>query len=272
MFDEWHEECVRSPQYPAPEPGQDLWLRRTCQIARCLNLGWLFSTWSLSKLRDMLARKERVDIGRETPRQILKTRGVSWHASKTGDAGNVPDFAAKMAHVLDRHNNPPTDGRVVCVDEFGPLNLQPLGSWFPRRHLNRLCATHNRTQGVRHTFDAVDPATGQLYFRIRDRNRWIEFLAFPEFPRARRPQEDPYLILDNDAAHKHLEVREWHRRRGRVGVRAYLSFPVNPDRVRVRRNRRPHPPERPARRADPQLRHRFKGPAPGLPDLYFSTM
>ncbi|MFD4315044.1 hypothetical protein [Streptomyces sp. NPDC058548] len=27
--------------------------------------------------------------------------------------------------MLELYDAPPTDGRVVCVDEFGPLNLQP---------------------------------------------------------------------------------------------------------------------------------------------------
>ena len=97
-------------------------------------LGWPFSTWSLSKLRDVLVAARSSSISRETLRQILKEGGVSWQATKTWKASNDPDFAAKMARVLDLYDNPPADGRVVCVDEFGPLNLQPRAGrgWFPR--------------------------------------------------------------------------------------------------------------------------------------------
>ena len=30
-----------------------------------------------------------------------------------------------MSRILDLYDHPPADGRVVCVDEFGPLSLQP---------------------------------------------------------------------------------------------------------------------------------------------------
>jgi hypothetical protein len=30
-----------------------------------------------------------------------------------------------MHRILDLYDHPPADGRVICVDEFGPLNLLP---------------------------------------------------------------------------------------------------------------------------------------------------
>jgi hypothetical protein len=83
------------------------------------DLGWPFSTWSLSKLRDVLRINQIADISRETLRKILKDQGISWQATKTWKAGKDPEFAEKMARVLDLYDNPPEDGRVVCVDEFG---------------------------------------------------------------------------------------------------------------------------------------------------------
>jgi hypothetical protein len=50
--------------------------------------------------------------------------GFRWQATKTWKGSRDPDFAAKMARILDLYD-PPADGRVICVDEFGPLNLQP---------------------------------------------------------------------------------------------------------------------------------------------------
>ncbi|MFD8248474.1 IS630 family transposase [Nocardia sp. NPDC059691] len=116
-----------------------------------------------------------------------------------------------MARVLDLYDHPPADGRVVCVDELGPLNLQPRPGrgWFARRTPKRLRATYRRTHGVRHMFGALDLATGQLYYRIRDRKRWTEFLAFLKSLRARWPGEKLYLICDNYSVHKRREVRQW---------------------------------------------------------------
>ena len=55
----------------------------------------------------------------------------------------------------------PDGGRVICVDEFGPLNLQPRPGhgWFPRGRPARRRATYTRTGGVRHMFAALDLAS-----------------------------------------------------------------------------------------------------------------
>ncbi|MEV6432437.1 hypothetical protein [Nocardia sp. NPDC051463] len=99
---------------------------------------------SLSKLREVLRSNEIADISRETLRKILKAEAVSWQATKTWKASADPEFAAKLNRILDLYDHPPADGRVVCVDEFGPLNMQPCPSrgWFPRRNPKRLRATY----------------------------------------------------------------------------------------------------------------------------------
>ncbi|WP_245007924.1 IS630 family transposase [Nocardia nova] len=109
------------------------------------------------------------------------------------------------------YDHPPADGRVVCVDEFGPLNLQPRAGrgWYPTRRPKRLRATDHRTQGVRQLFGALDLAAGQFYYRIRDRKRWTEFRAFLQTLRARWPGEKLYVILDNYSPHKRREVLDW---------------------------------------------------------------
>jgi hypothetical protein len=65
---------------------------------------------------------------------------------------------------------------VICADEFGPLNLQPRPgrAWRPAGHPARLRATYHRTGGVRHMIAALDLATGQITYRIRQRKRWQE--------------------------------------------------------------------------------------------------
>jgi hypothetical protein len=99
---------------------------------------------SLSKLRDYLIDTGRVTtISIETVRRILHERGVTWQTSKTWEASNDPDFTAKMRRILDLYDHPPAGGRVVCVDEFGPLNLQPRPgkAWKPQGRPVRLRAT-----------------------------------------------------------------------------------------------------------------------------------
>jgi transposase len=188
---------------------------RICLIAKTVPCDWGItghSTWSLKTLAEHLAKaKVVVSISREHLRRILRAEGVSWQTTTTWKASNDPDFLAKMHRILALYDYAPHDGRVVCVDEFGPLNLQPRKgkSWRPQRSPARLRATYNRNDGVMHMLAALDLATGKICYRIRKRKRWMELLSFLKTLRARWPGERLYVIMDNFSPHKHPQVREW---------------------------------------------------------------
>ncbi|UGY94408.1 IS630 family transposase [Streptomyces gobiensis] len=97
------------------------------------------------------------------------------------------------------------------MDKFGPLSLQPRKgkAWRPRSSPRRLRATYNRRDGVMHMLAALDLATGKVYYRIRERKRWREFLALLKTLRARWPGEKLYVVLDNFSPHKQPNVRAW---------------------------------------------------------------
>jgi transposase len=171
-----------------------------------------FSTWSLAKLRDhLLAEGIVAELSRETLRRILHDGGISWQTTTTWKASPDPEFMAKMRRILDLYDHPPDDGRVICVDEFGPLNLLPRTgkAWRPRRRPRRQRATYHRYDGVMHMLAALDLATGRLFYRIRDRKRSKEFLEFLKVLRRRWPGEKLYLICDNFSPHRHPTVRAW---------------------------------------------------------------
>jgi len=98
-----------------------------CRVAKTppQQLGRPFTTWSLSKLAEYLAEHKSIAISVEPVRQILRAAGIRWQATKKWKASKDLDFTAKMTRVPDLYDHPPADGRVICVDEFGPLNLQP---------------------------------------------------------------------------------------------------------------------------------------------------
>lgn len=96
---------------------------RICRIARCCptDLGLPFATWSLAKLGAYLVEHEQLPaVSHETLRKVLKAGGVSFQVTKTWKASKDPDFTVKKDCILDLYDRPPADGRVVCVDEFGP--------------------------------------------------------------------------------------------------------------------------------------------------------
>ncbi len=131
------------------------------------------------------------------------------------------------------YDNPPNDGHVVCVDEFGPLNLHPRAGrgWQPRRRPQRLRATYHRTQGVRHVFSALDLSTGQIYCRIPDRKRWTEFRAFLRSLQSRWPGEKPYVIVELLSAQTCRSPRLVRGQRRETGVPAdyssWLNYPIS---------------------------------------------
>jgi transposase len=184
-----------------------------CQTARSTPsaLGQPFTTWSLTKLADYLATHHHLPVSTETIRRVLREADIRWQATKTWKASRDPDFAAKMNRILALYDHPPADGRVICVDEFGPLNLipRPGRGWFRKGQPARRRATYTRTAGVRHMFAALDLASGQLFYRFWDRKRWTEFLDFCRQLRRRFPSGRLYLICDNYGAHKKAEVRAW---------------------------------------------------------------
>ncbi|PJN29967.1 IS630 family transposase [Kitasatospora sp. CB02891] len=169
-----------------------------------------FSTWSLSKVADhLVTQKVTAAIGRETVRRILRAGKVSWKTTTAWKASTDSEFIAKMHRVLALYDTPPADGRVICVDEFGPLNLMPRKgkAWGPVRRPPRLRAAYNCYGGVRQMLAALDPATGKPYYRIHPRKRWHEFLGLLKALRARRPGQKLYVALDNISPHKHAKVR-----------------------------------------------------------------
>jgi transposase len=189
-----------------------------CRVAKTApqQLGLPFTTWSLTKLVEHLAGAQRIVASTETVRQILREAGISWQATKTWKGSRDPEFAVKMAAILALYDQAaagqiPEGGRVICADEFGPLNLQPRPGrgWFPRGCPSRRRATYTRTGGVRHMFAALDLASGQLFYRFRDRKRWQEFLGFLRQLRTRFSTGRLFVVCDNFSPHKKHQVRSW---------------------------------------------------------------
>ena len=96
--------------------------------------GLPFSRWSLAKLADFLVAEGVVeDISHEGLRELLRAENVSFQAVKTWKVSADPDYAAKKARVDylyaiaggEAAAGPGAPDVVFCLDEFGPLNLQP---------------------------------------------------------------------------------------------------------------------------------------------------
>jgi transposase len=177
-----------------------------------------FSTWSLAKLADLLVAEGVVDdISHEGLRLLLREEGVSFQVIKTWKQSSDPDFEARKNRILHLYGlmdgtDDVLDGDpevVICVDEFGPLNLQPHpgrqwtsrggGAARPRR---RRRATYTRPHGVRHLLAAYDLSRDRLYGHIKPRKRRGEFLVFLRYLRTLYPPGVRLgIVLDNFSPH-----------------------------------------------------------------------
>jgi transposase len=181
-----------------------------------------FATWSLSKLADYLVAEEVVDdISHEGLRQLLREEGVSFQAVRSWKRSNDPCFEEKKNRILELYAiadgladpGPEDPTVVICLDEFGPLNLQPQPggkAWAPRAKPRRIRATYIRPHGVRHLLCALDVADDLFSGELTERKTRSEFLAFCDHVRSRYPAETRLaFVLDNFSVHKGDDVRAW---------------------------------------------------------------
>jgi len=203
-------------------------------LSRPADHGLPFSTWSLSKLAEFLVAEGVVDdISLEGLRVLLIEQGVSFQVIKTFKQSNDPDFEAKKNRIVELYAIadglvPAGEGDpevVICMDEFGPLNLQPHPGkqWaqaaagkgdptHPRRRRRR--ATYTRPHGVRHLMAGYDLSTNKLYGHTVKKKDRTTFLRFVKYLRSLHPPEVRIaIVLDNFSPHKSTKkdqrVGEW---------------------------------------------------------------
>jgi transposase len=220
----------RPPKFTLPER-QEV---KKVALSRPVDHGLPFSTWSLAKLAEFLVAEGVVDdISLEGLRALLREEGVSFQRLKTWKQSNDPDYEAKKNRVLELYaiadglSEPgPGDPEVViCVDEFGPLNLQPHPGrqWAPvangkgtpsspRRRRRR--ATFVRLKGVRHLLAGYDLRADKIYGHVKARKGRTEFVAFLRYLRSLYPPGVRIgIVLDNFSPHlmanKDQRVREF---------------------------------------------------------------
>lgn len=216
----------RPPKFTLPERREI----KKVALSRPEDHGLPFSTWSLTKLADFLVAEGVVeDISHEGLRALLREEGVSFQRLKTWKVSNDPDFEAKKNRILHLYDL--ADGKVergegdpevvICLDEFGPLNLQPQ----PGRHWaraggrgetprRRRRATYTRPHGVRHLLAGYDLSSDRLYGHVKPRKGRTEFLAFCRYLRSLYPPETRIaIVLDNWSPHrstkKDTRVGDW---------------------------------------------------------------
>jgi transposase len=209
----------RPPTFTLPERREI----KKIALSRPVDHDLPFSTWSLTKLAEFLVAEGVVDdISHEGLRVLLREEGVSFQVIKTWKQSSDPDFEAKKNRVLELYEI--ADGKakakrgdptvVICMDEFGPLNLlpRPGKAWAPmivkgeaatdgpRRRRRR--ATYTRKHGVRHLMAAYDLNQDKIYGHIKTKKDRTTFLEFCRYLRTIYPSNVRIaIVMDNFSPH-----------------------------------------------------------------------
>jgi transposase len=159
-------------------------------------------------------------IGDATVARAWREYGVQPWRAQTFKFSTDPELVGKVTDVVGLYLAPPQDAIVLCVDEKSQIQaldrtapILPMRPGLPERR------THDYTRhGTTTLFAALEIATGTVTAATKPRHRHQEFLAFLKQVARAYPDRELHLVMDNYAAHKRVEVRDWLAAHPRVHV------------------------------------------------------
>lgn len=162
----------------------------------------------------------RLGIGNATVARAWRDYGISPWRAETFKFSTDPELVAKVTDVVGLYLAPPANAVVLCVDEKSQIQALdrtqpalPMRSGLPERR------THDYIRhGTTTLFAALEIATGKVTAACKPRHRHQEFLAFLKHLARAYPQQQLHLVMDNYAAHKRVEVRDWLTAHPRIQV------------------------------------------------------
>jgi transposase len=170
--------------------------------------------WSSRLLAD------RLGIANSTVARAWRDYGIQPWRSETFKFSTDPELVAKVTDVVGLYLAPPENAVVLCVDEKSQIQaldrtapILPMQPGLPERR------THDYVRhGTTTLFAALEVATGKVTGHCLPRHRHQEFLRFLKQVARAYPDDELHLVMDNYAAHKRIEIRDWLAANPRVHV------------------------------------------------------
>jgi transposase len=166
----------------------------------------------------LLARQLGVSNG--TVARAWREYGVAPWRVETFKFSTDPELVAKVTDVVGLYLAPPENAVVLCVDEKS--QIQALDRTAPLLPMQPGLAERRTHDYVRHgtttLFAALEIATGKVTGHCLPRHRHQEFLRFLRQVARAYPDGELHLVMDNYAAHKRVEVRNWLAANPRIHV------------------------------------------------------
>ena len=162
----------------------------------------------------------RLGVDHATVAAVWKEYGVKPWKAETFKFSTDPELVAKVSDIIGLYLAPPENAIVLCVDEKSQLQaLDRTQKTLPMQPGHAEQRTHDYVRhGTTTLFAALEIATGQITGLCKNRHRHQEFLAFLKHLARAYPDRELHLVMDNYAAHKRVEVREWLAANPRIHV------------------------------------------------------
>jgi len=164
-------------------------------------------------------------ISNGTVAKAWRDYGVApWRVETFKFSPTDPELVAKVTDVVGLYLAPPENAIVLCIDEKSQIQaldriapMLPMQPGLPERR------THDyKRNGTATLFAALEIATGKVTGGCKPRHRHQEFLAFLKQVARAYPDDgtgqELHLVMDNYAAHKRVEVRDWLAANPRIHV------------------------------------------------------
>jgi transposase len=150
-------------------------------------------------------------IGDATVAKAWRDYGVQPWRTRSFRFSTDPELEAKVVDVVGLYLNPPENAIVLSVDEKS--QIQALDRTMPILPMQPGLIERRSHDYVRHgtstLFAALEIGTGKVTAACKPRHRNQEFLAFLKQVARAYPHGELHLVMDNYAAHKHPNVKQW---------------------------------------------------------------
>lgn len=162
----------------------------------------------------------KLKIDHTTVAKAWRAYGVQPWRSQTFKFSTDPELVAKVTDVVGLYLAPPENAVVLCVDEKSQIQaldrtapMLPMLPGLPERR------THDyKRNGTTTLFAALEIATGKVTGTCLPRHRHQEFGRFLRQVARAYPDGELHLVMDNYAAHKRIEIRDWLAANPRIHV------------------------------------------------------
>jgi transposase len=162
----------------------------------------------------------RLGVEHSTVAAIWKDYGVKPWKAETFKFSTDPELETKVTDIVGLYLAPPENAIVLCVDEKSQVQaLNRTQKVLPMQPGHTEQRTHDYVRhGTTTLFAALEIATGKVTGLCKQRHRHQEFLAFLKHVARAYPDRELHLVMDNYAAHKRVEVRDWLAANPRIHV------------------------------------------------------